>query len=370
MKSQLTIEELAQGYNLGNLSPEELAVAEWKLANEPAFTEAVEMDAMVNEVVFGNALADVRQQITSDLVRLEQVRKNNIKLGIALGIVLVGTVLSIGYWNANKKVKQPQPQKVIEQPKETAVEKVVPTVEQAMVTPTEKTTNHKTQIAAPTTALVEQVNSVSEKTEEVLVDTVRAAKKMVEVEELPEQPKKAQPIVAPEVKTISCDLDFDFKTTPSCSEKRDGTIQVLMSSISGGTTPFKFKLEELAIESVGGSFLDLKPGKYTTTLKDSRGCVVSKQTTVPEKDCLPKDISFNPYYGEVAMLNTHLDDIIRIQILNRSGVVIFEKNVASVEELTWKGETTSGETVRSGTYVCIFVNSKGERSTIQIRVLQ
>ena len=147
-------------------------------------------------------------------------------------------------------------------------------------------------------------------------------------------------------------------------------IQVKLNSVSGATKPFVFILNESEIKSVGGTFQELAAGSYSLTLKDNEGCSIKKETVVEEKTCLPENVSFNPNYGETALLNQYNDENIHLQIFSRSGVLIFEKNFDPGQAITWNGQSTDGEIVSTGTYVCVLVNEKGEKTTIQASVLK
>ena len=371
MKSNLTIEELIQGYNLGTLSPEDLAVAEWKLANDPDFAAAVQADAMVNEVVFGNALADVRHQMSADLSTLEQTRKRNIKMGVAAGVLIVGALLTAVVWNSDKAPQQPQQE--TRTPQVITQKQVIPTVQRDEAFTPDVQEEPKPSIKSTTT--VEEpiaVNSV-QKTPQ-LVDTVQAAVKPVVpvvADKTPiKQPVEPQKQLPTKVEQQVCDLDFNVKTTASCSDNEDGVIQVVMSSVTGAKEPLLFTIKELGVKSVGGTFHELAAGKYTITLEDQAGCTAKKTTLVHEKTCLPESVSFNPNYGEVAMLHPTNQDNIHLQVFSRLGVLIFENNFDPGQAITWNGQSTDGEIVTTGTYVCVLVNEKGEKTTIQASVLK
>ncbi len=377
MKSNLTIEELIQGYNLGTLTPEDLAVAEWKLANEPDFAQAVEADAMVNEVIFGNALADVRQQMSADLSKIEQTRKTNIKVGVAIGVLLVGALVTTVLWNSEEPPVQP-PQEIKPQiitPDCAAVSTVndddnsTPEVE-----------NEPVEVTKPTVTTQVPMQSVAEKTPPAVADTapgvvnkptvnpttVPVVKAVTPTEPLAE-PTEQQPTKAA---TAICDIHFEVKTTASCQDNEDGAIQVLMSSVTGAQEPLLFTIKELGVKSVGGTFRQLAAGEYTITLQDQVGCTTKKTTLIQEKTCLPENVSFNPNYGEVAMLHPTNQDNIHLQVFSRLGVLIFENNFEPGQAITWNGQSKDGAIVSTGTYVCVLINEKGEKSSIQASVLK
>ena len=218
MKSDLTIEELVVGYNQGDLSANDLAVAEWKLANDPTFANAVEMDAMVNEVVLGNALADVRQQMTNDLSNLEHVRKTKIKVGLtAAGLLLVGSLLTVGLWDTDKKSDQPK-QEIKATEKITQQAPTTITTKEEMVAKGEKdkgvsTSKSLTKIETP-------VKTETNKSVKKTADPVRQTEQIEVIEEKQQKVVIEQQLQTPE-KVIKekpvCNLDFTFKTIASCS---------------------------------------------------------------------------------------------------------------------------------------------------------
>ncbi|NUO00684.1 MAG: gliding motility-associated C-terminal domain-containing protein [Saprospiraceae bacterium] len=63
-------------------------------------------------------------------------------------------------------------------------------------------------------------------------------------------------------------------TDPKCYGDRDGAIEIL--SISGGTAPYTYRLEDEA-PILYGNFSNLYPGQYLISIEDAEGC---KQDTV------------------------------------------------------------------------------------------
>lgn len=370
MKSDLTIEELINGYNQGSLSAKDLVIAEWKLINDPSFAEAVEVDAMVNEVVLGNALADVRHQMNSDLARLERNRKTKIKTGIAvLTLVILSVILTTVNWATDEQTNDSKSE--IE---DTEIIKI--TKEEVQVAPngnTEPSINFDQNTTNKPTVSEPVISEPTKRSNQEIItkdDTVTSKNSTEITKEYVDTTSELKPIKRSQEITTLCDLNFETKSSASCNNRIDGEIQVLISSVTGATKPFVFKLEELGLESVGGTFLKISPGAYTVTLKDNKGCVLKKDVTVEEKKCLPDNISFNPNYGEVARINVTDHDIVHLQVINRLGVIVFQKNIDPNEALEWNGHTISGEVTSAGSYVCILVNSKGEKSTIQLSVLK
>ena len=372
MKSDLTIEELANGYNQGSLSPSDLAVAEWKLANDTSFAEAVEMDALVNEVVVGNALANVRDQMASDLSNIEQVRKTKIKLGVTLGLLLVGLGLVVTFWNSEEKTTQANQtnnettKPLIQATTNSITKPIKPTIEAETVTPIATPQKTKT-----TVTVKESVDKIKPQNIEDTVNIVQDSKPVSTNKKAIAAVQKNKPII--EVnnhKELICNMKFDYKSRPSCYGKDDGTIQVLLSTVSNAEQPFLFSIEELGLKSTGGSFYELKAGEHIVTLQDSKGCTSQRSVIIKEKDCLPESISFNPNYGEVAVLNPNNNDNTHLQVFSRAGVLIFENNFEPEVKITWNGKSIDGNVVNAGTYVGILINSKGEKSTIQLSVIK
>ncbi len=376
MKSNLTIEELIQGYNLGTLSPEDLAVAEWKLANEPDFAEAVEADAMVNEVIFGNALADVRQQMSADLSKIEQSRKTNIKVGVAVGVLMVGALLTTVLWNSGEPPAQP-PQEI--KPPIITPDRAAVSIANDDDNSTSEVENEPVEVTKPSITTQVPTPSVAEKTL-LVVDSAPGVVNKPTVEPTTVPVVKAvtpsEPIAKPteqqptKAVTAICDIHFEVKTTASCQDNEDGAIQVLMSSVTGAKEPLLFTIKELGVKSVGGTFHQLAAGEYTITLQDQSGCTTKKTTLIQEKTCLPESVSFNPNYGEVAMLHPTNQNNIHLQVFSRLGVLIFENNFEPGQAITWNGQSKDGAIVSTGTYVCVLINEKGEKSSIQASVLK
>ncbi len=172
-------------------------------------------------------------------------------------------------------------------------------------------------------------------------------------------------------KAKECHLFFEVSVQASCKGENDGSIQVEMQSISGGTIPYHFKLSESGELSSLGVFSALGKGTYHLIGYDSKGCSQSKEILVYDKNCSQKkSYSFNPEYGESWKIPSAEGKSGAFTIFNRAGVAIFKGSFTGSDAAEWFGTNTQGSPAEVGLYVCVIDYAGGKTEVIEISIVR
>ena len=363
MKIDKTIEELIEGYNEGSLSREEILWVEEKIKSDVSFAEEVALDKQLKEIVVGSAFADLRSQMDKDLSQIENRRKYKI-VAASIGAIILLSALVYTYTFTSSEENthiQKMPSEVITT--EASTEVVIVAKEEFPIQEEKIVINEE----LPEKKNIIEATTIQETIDEVVSDEHTVApisepveKEIVKTDVVVEIPKTID--VAP------CNLQFDIASSPTCLGQFEGQITVVSNTIRGFTKPYHFVLNG-GLQNELGQFKDLTSGVYTITMVDAQNCEKSKEVEVKTKSCLPKEVSFNPVYGEKAELIEAEGDV-KMSIFNRAGVLIYESIVESGNKTTWSGVTTDGGNAAVGLYICVLQKEDQTKETVQISLLR
>ncbi|MDJ1482492.1 gliding motility-associated C-terminal domain-containing protein [Cytophagaceae bacterium YF14B1] len=149
-------------------------------------------------------------------------------------------------------------------------------------------------------------------------------------------------------------------------EKQKGTLEIDISTITGGTKPYRLALRETSrnetITSVGNRFDNLIPGSYELIVTDALQCQQIASTTInvsTPTDCVPV-ISPN---GDGVADAFYIPSQGVVKIYNRYGQLL--KTLSTPSE--WDATDESGNLVPMGNYILVGSNAADKKVITVIR---
>jgi hypothetical protein len=368
LKEEYSLFDLIEKYHRGALSEAERQHVEDRIRNENAFADYVHLHAMTDKLVLSAGIDMLRAQMSADLAKIEQrrIRKNWI-----LGIGIVAVVILLCWIIYSGRTTTRLTQQVA--------------TDQAPALPSEILTPAGTATTTPEPALPQKMS----KAKRILQSNARIHETPPEADNslyTTEQKKLADTIlrIAPSyqdtykaqspipsfIPVPVCTLSFQTTVRPTCRGEHEGSITIDEKNISGGTPPYSFHLSETEQSNSSGFFTNLKSGRYTVVVDDSKACRSVQETTIDEKKCIPrKSFSFNPDYGEV----WHLPESEKsgtFVLYNRGGIAIFTGTLNANTTVEWPGIYTSGSLAEPGLYICTINYSDGETEIFEISIVR
>lgn len=358
-------------YLKGELSGSEKSAFEKRMEDDPSFSEEVEMQKMLNDLIFEKGLADIRKKVGEDMPPPGSTINKTLLYSL-IGILLAGGSISF-YWIYRKEqqvvllkdtqvkekvvVSEDKPSVLTPEPSAASKEdkKEIPSVADYDEKVTEKKDNLVSDSATKIFNNTEKVDENTPTIEEVSVlrnDTTRSIEKAVD--QLP------QIVEQKETKDIPCPgIKFEFRTDMSCKNQSTGSIEILQAGIKGGKAPYLYAINGHDFSSQR-IFTELPAGSHKVILKDDNECVSEKEIQISEKACVEfKDYSFNP---ATERWNFPLMDNESgtITITTNFGKPVYKTEIINGIPETWDGRSESGEALETGTYIYIAQTREGE----------
>jgi hypothetical protein len=141
-------------------------------------------------------------------------------------------------------------------------------------------------------------------------------------------------------KTIDCKsnkINVSYKTSPSCSAKRSGSI--VIREINGGTKPYKSVLRDENENEIHSTLI--APGTYYLEVTDAMQCQHREAFSITTAPC-PADHAFNPFIGEMWTVPEYNQDGI-LSVADANGRIIYETSIYAGDHQTWDGTSIQGE---------------------------
>jgi len=155
-------------------------------------------------------------------------------------------------------------------------------------------------------------------------------------------------------------ISADVETKESCEQKPTGTIQIIESSIQGGTPPYSVSIDDG--ENFYSSFVfnELPQGSYILWLKDSYNCLSnSGNYWISSHDCSYKYI-FAPEKGERwEAPNNGITG--HLKIYSRQGKLVFSDRIDVTENYFWDGNSSAMDPLPMGVYQFLLELDNSER---------
>lgn len=375
MSDSNNISKLIEGYVQGNLTSAELEVFETlrKADTNGEIQERIDLEELTQETIEGSFQADLRSQMKNDLSRIDKQRTLRKRLAVSavfLGALFIGLYLYSSFHSqeegsdsSNVKISKGNEYthstsdrdtytelKEVEDFKSSNQELVEP-----MVEPTIKATKDNQQDTIP--VFTESAFKIEEKSI-VSIDQKHSSNEAVDQENVFTDDSVFV------IKENLCNEIFSISSKKACYNQSNGEISVSTDN----NVEADYYIDN--IEGEFGEFTDLEVGTYQITAKYYDKCVYTKDVKVEEDICIPKALSFTPSQGEVLIIVEDIPFDGSMEVFDRSGERIVQKEFIQNDQITWDGYADRGGIPQSGLYICILTFENDEKRTIQLTVLQ
>jgi hypothetical protein len=359
LREQRETFDLIERYLQGGLSEEERALVDDRIMNDPSFAAEVHLSEQVNHVVAGAMQDMLREKMTNDLAQLDRGNKTKWWTGGAIALLIVSGAAYMNLKDDNTSetanLKNNNQEQTYKESVSTQQAGPVASFQAKKYSPSPD--NQKVVQADTFKNIVIADQAIKEENQQNTPVTENTSKDPV--------PNKEES----KDHTVNCKISFHAIAHATCKGELKGKIDVDMESITGGSAPYAFSMNQT--ESSSGVFSDLGEGKHTVIIRDKAGCTASREVMVTGKNCTEKkSVSINPDYGDSWKIQFAEGESGHFSIFNKSGFVIFKGSFGSGELNEWNGTKTSGETAETGLYVCILEYSNGKKETVQITVVR
>ena len=372
MRPELETYHLIDQYHKGELHGDELRIFQERLSSDSEFASEVDFQAMVNEVVIGANIHDLRNQIANDIHKIDN--SNNLKKWglISISSILIGGGIAWGV--ASNFVDKNETHELIIKPSEITIVKNPDTFIQSQISEDQKSNE-----------VSKSINKIEDQTNQTLTinqTTTSYANNLItsednlplpQIEEpkslqnnngnLPEQTKAlANPCSETNIKSVITVKD-------ACTDKNDGKILIPSDKISGGEAPYIYKINNPIASISRESIAGLASGNYEVTIIDKNGCIQKSNIIIGEKFCNPKSYIIAPDKGEVWKYQGLHNEYFTVSILTQSGRQVFQQN-NNIGLVEWNGISQQGENIEPGLYIYIVEYTNGTKDNGQITIVK
>lgn len=245
MSAGENIYEWINSYLNGEMSREERAEFESRLAADEEFYKTFEAQKIAYEIVVDKELLNLRARIAKDLSGNYPGKPMNSSwkyfAGAAAAVALI-LVLFFLFKTAGKQIGTPEDSHPL----------------------------------PPTDSIAR------------LLDTVRSEEPLPLVDTAIADTGITPPAVMKEARTCTDTLiSFSCQARAACRHQDNGAIEIDVNTIKSGKTPFSFSVAPEEGFEPGGTITDLKSGKYNLYVKDAGNCIrkLNVKVEVPEIKC-------------------------------------------------------------------------------------
>lgn len=348
MSNDLVILEEIDQFLVGKLKGEDLANFENRVASDAAFAEMVEVQRIANQIVLTKHLAHLKEKMENDL-RPRKAGGNWWKWSPLIGVALVG-FLMIDRYNS-------EPKKEIVATNNSAgeVQRVEP---RTVVADAEnnKQKEIKRTNSNPLLNTEPRQQSINEARENNLA--IHQIEKNIQQDALNEGRNEERMVsVVPNATKPDCSQkkwSVDIQTTPACQGKEEGEILVF------DKLPNRYSLDEGHTFSAKKEFRKLPAKLYTLLIVDNDGCSKSEHVEVKEKRCKDvHEVVLNPHLG-TWKIPLKENSQAEIHVFDKSGKLVFQKQLASSVEEEWDGKNNEGQLLPPGYYAFTIEYTDGD----------
>lgn len=261
MNPEYNIQDLVDRYLTDKMSEAEKLAFEAQLAADDMLATALKAQKVVDKIIIGEELLKLKAQMSSDFESGNYAKgvkpKTWRNIFIATGIVITAAIL---YFLLENDRNERSSNKIIEN--QTIVSNPVE--------------SHQPFIDQPSRSVKKNVNDTI--TNDRNIPSIENQKKEVE------QNKKANNNCSDPIINFSC------QALGTCIEKKDGSIEIDLTTIKSANAPFSFSVNPKESFQKEPIISDLKAGSYTLYVKDSKQCLheLEVKVEVPVVDCKEK----------------------------------------------------------------------------------
>lgn len=164
-------------------------------------------------------------------------------------------------------------------------------------------------------------------------------------------------------------ISADVETKESCEQKPTGTIQIIKSSIQGGTPPYFVSIDNGENFYSSFVFSELPQGNYVVFIRDNHNCITnSGNYWIAIYDCNYEYV-FAPDKGERWKApNNGITG--HIKIYSRQGKLVFSDRIDITESYFWDGNSSAYDPLSMGVYQFLLELDNNERIIGNITIVR
>lgn len=151
----------------------------------------------------------------------------------------------------------------------------------------------------------------------------------------------------------------------ACRSKADG--KILITSVSGGQKPFKYRLDEFNYEP-SSQFKDLQEGTYSLQILDANGCESSKKLIEINEERCPdeSDLVYSLSRDNELKIPVAVSD--QLKIMDTKGNLVYQEK-SELEYVLFNSNTISNQAVKEGFYILFITKANGKNLKYEVTVL-
>lgn len=363
MSNQDNTYYLIDQYLKGELSKEEIQQVDKLLAEDPAFAEAFNEQQLLNNVIQGASIAELRAQMQADITQIDQSGKSFKKGYYLLGIGIIGAI-TIGYlfWPSSTNTQFNEEKNV--------------SISEAPTTEKHITTSNKTTSTSPAPHIYnEKQPGQGEVVEVVPSPTNPSTQELIPIEKdtlvvenaLPvssETPDENKDFTSLEEICKRTTMQLDVEIQKACASENNGAI--IIEEINGGEAPYTLFDKNSSAIIKDQAYKNLRAGKYELYVVDANSCTHEVTYYVPAKNCKGESIVIDLNANQGWKIPSQEA---KITIYNTGGNIVYEKP-ASTALKEWMGLDKNGKPLAAGAYIYKMEYPDGKLVTGQINIMQ
>ncbi len=371
MRPELETYQLIDKFLNGELQGDELASFEQKLQSDAAFAEEVSLQKLTNEVVVGASFDSLRSQMSRDLDKFDSSNNNQMWGLASIGFaVLSAGIISLYISQKPETITQAKPETHITADKKQSIERErsVKTIAEPRKQDFVPDNTKEIIAAAPAQKTSAQTETIikQEIIDPVTTTTTSSNTQTTDYQKITSANSEKTVTADPCIQTA---ITAKILSTPSCSDGSNGSIQIPLAEIKGGTKPYTISFNQSKASSTKEVYPYLKPDMYTIVISDANGCTKTYTTDVEEKNCRTKSFIFAPDKGETWTIDGINNNSYVLTILNMAGRQVWKTNTMQ-GTFEWQGVSQQGEYLDAGLYIYILEYTNGSKENGQVTIVR
>ena len=391
MRSEIETYELIEKYLRGKLSKPEQIAFEAKVVDDNNLKQQLESQRAIFELLEDSNTIDIKKQVHAIHVRAKFIKSVLIAITITTSIALMLFVFNLNR-NINPIKETPtahtdsadiQPNKLLRNPVpvgNTVRDTSAPT-KTIVVQTREKAVAQQKKALTQTDSIIiaSQIkNHKSTEQEKLKLKDSLPAKIKSAITDKPILPKNVSKLSYENVPIKTAPKKYDCSKThfyaelnakESCNNKATGSIIINQASIEGGTSPYKFALNDTSEFKFGHAIRNLPPKYYDVYIQDSNNCMGYLGGAYVESIDCEYNYVIAPSKGEKWRVPNE-NIACKLTIYNTSGLVIYEEEHPYNSELYWHGYAQNNSELPMGVYMFNLVLQDGSSKQGNITIVR
>lgn len=357
------------------LSAEERSAFEAEMFRDPELRREVDAYIEAQELIVDQGVLNVKLKLQE--IHQSEVAKVKGKKYYLAGAVLVmvsATLVYLLFTNTDPVQPEKNTTPATDTITGTTAQTIVSNKDQATTTQNNAGLKTTTTTNVQTPGLATTQNLPQTKTNTTDTTVASTTQKVVTPVTNNDSQKDSDPVKndPPKADKIDCaakPVTGSLTTRPSCSEEANGAVIVTLSSVKGGTKPYKYALEKEEEFKTSSQFTDLAPGIYKVLVKDKNDCVYElDKAEVKTKDCTPES-AFNPNV-EHWKIPAKQGFSGELRILNRANIKVYSVHLSNGYPESWNGTDNNGIALPAGVYLYMLISDNGDVTKNHVTIIQ